>query len=260
MKMNLTILKQYYWRALTAWSRWRKPSSTAYSPHNWMDAIAQHLPRDKTDLVYVDGGAHDGQVAGQFLNRFPGLQVHAFEPNADLFPRLEANLAHAPGQRHQLALSDKTQTLKMFINESPMTSSVLPRNENCERYFDAATTLKEVRELQATSLDDWFDRAGLNRVDIIKLDLQGYELQALRGAEGILRRGVACVYIEINFVPFYEGSVTFGEIDSFMRSRGYKLFNLYNTCTHLPEGQIGSGDALYVLDRASNTTAPAKAA
>lgn len=61
---------------------------------------------------------------------------------------------------------------------------------------------------------------------------------------------MACIYLEVNYVPFYEGSATFGEIDVYMRSMGYKLFNLYNTCTHLPEGHIGSGDALYVPDPA----------
>lgn len=258
--MNLITIKQFYWRALAAWNRWRHPVSTSYSPHDWMDAIAGNLPEEHSELVYVDGGAHDGQVALQFLNRFPGLQVHAFEPNADLFPRLEANLADVPGKRHQLALSSKTQTLKMFINDSPMTSSIFPRNENSERHFDAVTRVKEIRELQATSLDDWFDNSGLARVDILKLDLQGYELQALRGAEGILRRGVACVYIEVNFIPFYKGSATFGEIDVFMRSQGYKLFNLYNICTHLPEGHIGSGDALYVPDPGVNIQEVKKAA
>jgi FkbM family methyltransferase len=258
--MNLTAIKQYYWRMLATWNRWRNPESMSLSPHGWMDAIARNLPEGEGGLVYVDGGAHDGQMARRFLKRFPGMQVHAFEPNADLFSRLEANLAGVPGGRHPLALSSRTQTLRMFINDSPMTSSVLPRNENCERYFDAATRVKEVRELSATSLDDWFDRSGLKRVDILKLDLQGYELEALRGAEGVLRRGVACVYIEINFVPFYEGSATFGEIDAFMRGRGYKLFNLYNICTHLPGGDIGSGDALYVPDRTAGTAIPAKAA
>lgn len=246
--MNLKPIKKQYWRMLAAWNRWRNPVSTSHSPHDWMDAIARNLPDDQRPRVYVDGGAHDGQMAQRFLKRFPGMQVHAFEPNADLFPRLQQNLSGVPGERHQLALSSETQTLKMFINDSPMTSSVLPRNENSERYFDAVTKVKEVRELRATSLDDWFTDSGLKRVDILKLDLQGYELEALRGAGRMLEAGVACVYIEINYVPFYEGSATFGEIDVFMRSRGYKLFNLYNTCTHLPEGNIGSGDALYVPD------------
>jgi len=258
--MNLTTIKQVYWRVLAAWNRWRHPVSTSYSPHDWMDAIERNLPEDKGGLVYVDGGAHDGQMARRFLKRFPGLRVHAFEPNADLFPRLQANLVGVPGERHPLALSSETRALKMFINDSPMTSSVLPRNENSERYFDAVTRVREVRQLQATSLDDWFDRSGLKRVDILKLDLQGYELEALRGAVGVLRRGVSCIYIEVNFVPFYEGSATFGEIDVFMRSQGYKLFNLYNTCTHLPGGDIGSGDALYVPDPAGQTREVRKAA
>lgn len=249
--MSPTRIKKQYWRLLRVWNRWRRPVSTDYSPHPFMDGIERNLPRDRPHPVMVDGGAHDGQMARRFIERFPGLHVYAFEPNADLFPRLKANLANVPGECRQLALSSRTQTLKMFINDSPMTSSVLPRNENSERYFDAVTRIKEVRELKATSLDDWFDRSGLERVDIIKLDLQGYELEALRGAKRILARGVACVYLEVNYVPFYEGSATFGEIDVFMRSQGYKLFNLYNTCTHLPAGHIGSGDALYVPDPAA---------
>jgi len=249
--MNLMTLKKHYWSALAAWNRRRNPVSTSHSPHPWMDAIAQNLPTDQSDLVYVDGGAHDGQMAKRFLKRFPGLQVHAFEPNADLFPKLQTNLHSVPGKRHQLALSSKSQTLEMFINDSPMTSSVLPRNDNSVRYFDAVTRIKEIRELNATSLDDWFEDSGLSRVDILKLDLQGYELEALRGAERLLRRGVGCVYTEVNFVPFYEGSATLGQIDVYMRSLGYKLFNLYNICTHLPDGDIGSGDALYIPDPAA---------
>ncbi len=252
--MSLTRIKQCYWRFLAAWNRWRHPVSTDYSPHPFLDGIERNLPGDRRGLVMVDGGAHDGQMARRFVERFPGIGVYGFEPNADLFPRLQANLSGVPGERRQLALSSRTRTLKMFINGSPMTSSVLPRNENSERYFDAVTRIKEVRELEATSLDDWFDRSGLDRVDIIKLDLQGYELEALRGAERLLAKGVACVYLEVNYVPFYEGSATFGEIDVFMRTRGYKLFNLYNTCTHLPAGHIGSGDALYVPDPVARAT------
>ncbi len=249
--MSLTTIKQYYWRLLNAWNRRRHPVSTDYSPHPFLDGIERNLPPDRSNLVFVDGGAHDGQMARRFLKRFPGLQIHAFEPNVDLFPRLQANLDGVPGEQYRLALAGKSQTLKMFINDSPMTSSVLPRNQNSEQYFDAVTKIKDVRELEATSLDDWFDQANLDRIDIIKLDLQGYELEALKGARRILERGVACIYLEVNYVPFYEGSATFGEIDVYMRDRGYKLFNLYNTCTHLPQGHIGSGDALYVPDPAA---------
>lgn len=249
--MSQNLMKQTYWRLLNAWKRRFNPVSKDYSPHPFLDGIARQLPADRSGLVMVDGGAHDGQMAGRFIERFPGLRVHAFEPNGDLLPKLKANLSGTAGSVNQLALSSETRTLKMFINDSPMTSSVLPRNENSERYFDAVTRTKEVRELKAVSLDDWFDRSGLERVDIIKLDLQGYELEALKGARRLLERGVRAVYLEVNYVPFYEGSCTFGEIDVFMRSRGYKLFNLYNTCTHLPAGHIGSGDALYVPDEAA---------
>ncbi len=249
--ISLTPIKQRYWQLLGMWNRWRHPVSVDYSPHPFLDGIERNLPKNTSRLIMLDGGAHDGQMAKRFVRRFTNLEVYAFEPNTDLFPKLRQNLADVPGNCLPYALSSRSQTLKMFINDSPMTSSVLPRNENSERYFDAVTRVREVRELKAVSIDDWFAESGLDRVDIIKLDLQGYELEALRGAREVLRRGVACVYLEVNYVPFYEGSATFGEVDVFMRSQGYKLFNLYNTCTHLPEGHIGSGDALYVPDPAA---------
>ncbi|HEX7010987.1 MAG TPA: FkbM family methyltransferase [Phycisphaeraceae bacterium] len=242
-------IKQAYWSMLTAWHRWRHPTAKVYSPHAWLDAVIRHLPRQADRIVYVDGGAHDGQFARQLRAHLPQLEIHAFEPNADLFPRLQDNLQSAPGKCYPWALAAQSQAMEIFINASPMTSSLLPRSQLSQRYFDQVTRLREKRVIQAVSLDDWFSRSGLDRVDLLKLDLQGYELEALKGAGRLLDRGIGCIYCEVHFAPFYEGSAMFADVDALLRSHGYRLYNLYHLATHLPEGQIGSADALYVLDR-----------
>lgn len=240
-------LKRRYWNLLNAWERYRRPVSISLSPHPWMDGVARNLPKHLDRVVMVDGGAHDGQMALRFARRFPNMEVHAFEPNADLFPKLETNLRDVRGGRHCAALDTKSGQIDLIVNEFAMTSSVLPRADFSERYFDVATRPKETRQVESIALDDWMMRQEVERVDILKLDLQGYEAQALRGATRMLRRGVSCVLLEVNFIPFYEGCSLFADVDSLLRSHGYRLFNLYNVCTHQPEGQIGSADALWVF-------------
>lgn len=251
------MMRKLYWQLRGALHRRLHPTDTVLSPHDWADAIARHLPdtarRDR--IVLVDGGAHDGVWARTFAQRFADttdtgadVEVHAFEPNTDLWARLERNLAGIPGGRYAMALAERSGAATMQINASPMTSSMLPRGEFAQRYFDEATRLAEGREVPTVTLDEWYDQSGLDRVDVLKLDLQGFEAQALRGATKLLRRGVGCVFTEVSFVELYRGQAQFGEIDSLMRSMGYRLYNLYHLATKNRDGQLNGADALYIPD------------
>ena len=244
--MNLNWLKEPYWKLL----RKLHPTQKTLTPGDWMDAIAAHVGqrRGVEPFIFVDVGAHDGGMAKRFLERFPDMHVHAFEPQAGVFTRLRDRLAHVPGSRHNVAVGEKAGTLKLICNATAMTTSPLPANDWSRRYFDAATQPVEERSVPVITLDDWFTQSGLSRIDILKLDIQGYEDRALRGAGKLLDAGATCVFLEVNFVPFYEGSALFADVDAILRSHGYRLHNLYNLATHLPEGQLGSGDALYVRD------------
>ena len=241
-------IKRVYWHLRGGWHRYRHPSYKAISPHSWMEAIERIVPRDQGRVIFVDGGAHDGQVARRFLDRYPNLEVHAFEPNSDLLPALRTSLAQSSGKVHQAAIGATCGQMPMHINRSPMTSSLLPRSDIGKRYFDAVTQTEETRDVPVVTLDAWSEQERIERVDILKLDLQGYELEALRGARQLLSRGVACVFTEISFIPLYEGSALFSDIDVFMRRNGYRLLNLYNLSTKQQDWQVCGGDALYVLD------------
>ncbi len=244
-------LKLTYWSAINAWRRHTRPSDTVVSPHGWLDGIARCIGDPGDRIVYVDGGAHDGQTLCEVADRFPNLEAYAFEPNTDLRQPLEKNLADTPGRCYTAALGAEAGEAQMYINASPMTSSLLPRGESSLRYFDAATQPRKTCTVPVTTLDAWFAETGLDRVDILKLDLQGYELEALRGATGLLNYGIGCIYTEVSFVPLYIGAPMFGEVDRFMQDHGYRLYNLYNLSTKNTDGQLNGGDALYVPHRAA---------
>ncbi|MCX5661957.1 MAG: FkbM family methyltransferase [Planctomycetota bacterium] len=250
-------LKQAYWNWLVRRANDGDPGQLI-SPHPWMDSLAMNLETarassplaGKTDnrVIYVDGGAYDGTMARRFLKRFPNLEVHAFEPIVETHEKLVSNLANVPGAIYPLALAQESGKVTIHYNKAPGTCSVLPRGPYSEVYFNHATTPIEERQVRATSLDDWFAASGLERVDILKLDLQGLEGRVLKGAPNLLDSQIPCVFLEVMFVAEYEGCSLFGDLDAILRSHGYRLFNLYNLSTH-SDRQLSCADALYIPDR-----------
>ncbi len=265
------MIRNLYWNLRHRIHRRLHPTDTVLSPHHWADAIERHLEGIADRLVLVDGGAHDGVWARTFVQRFGGstsgntsgdisgdisgagrrVEVHAFEPNTDLWPTLERTLSGVPGTRNAMALAATSGESQMHINASPMTSSMLPRGSFAVRYFDEVTRPVTTRPVWTVSLDDWAAQSGIDRIDVLKLDLQGFEVEALKGAAALLRRGIRCIYTEVSFVPLYEGSCLFGDVDALLRQHGYRLYNLYHLATKRRDGQLNGADALYIRDAAS---------
>ncbi|MCC6680073.1 MAG: FkbM family methyltransferase [Phycisphaeraceae bacterium] len=240
-------IKPIYWNLLNR----LHPANTVLSPHDELDAIAQCLGDTDRRIVMVDGGAHDGVVARKFARKLGDVEVHAFEPNTDLLPQLLDNLANVPGSINPLALAQRSGPLSLNVNASPMTSSILPRGAMSERYFNEVTRPLETRSIEAVSLDDFCARRGIEHIDVLKLDLQGYEAHALRGARRMLARGIAAVFTEISFGQIYQGGAQFGDIEAVMRQAGYELHNLYHLSTRNDDGRLIGGDALYVPRQAT---------
>jgi len=239
-------LKQLYWQ-------WRAGRATqpqlgqCITPHDWMDTVEAYLPADRTETVIVDGGANHGRVAVRLAERFRSAVVHGFEPIAEVAQKAQDRLGDHPGQIHAMALSDQTGTLTMNINAGLATSSILAPGSYNQQHHGNVTRAVERRDITAVSLDDWVARGGLDRIDLLKLDLQGYELNALRGAERLLaEQRIRCILTEVTFVPLYEDAPLFADIDRHLRQRGYDLLNLYELWTLHETRQISCCDALYV--------------
>ena len=127
--------------------------------------------------IVVDAGANIG-VYSEFLSKCVGNEgmVHSFEPSPDNFTRLQAAVADLPNVRaNQLAVGDTTGEQLLYV------SGVLNVDH---RTYPVERESRSTISVCSTRLDDYFK---LNqRVDFIKLDIQGYELHALQGAKRIL--------------------------------------------------------------------------
>lgn len=90
-------------------------------------------------------------------------------------------------------------------------------------------------QIDVTTLDSWLVEAGDGPVDFIKLDVQGAELDVLKGGEECLQQ-VRGLEIEVEFNPIYYGQPLFGDVDRFLRRCGFVLWRLSNL-VHYTDGR-----------------------
>ncbi|WP_428566331.1 MAG: FkbM family methyltransferase [Solidesulfovibrio sp. DCME] len=203
----------------------------------WLERLAA-LPLPQAPVI-VDGGANKGNVTARLLTTFPGARVEAFEPQPRLARKLAKRFAGDARVRvHALALGEAPATLTLSVMNRPTLSSLLPPTGIRDKYAGQALSIAQTIDVPVARLD-----AVLDRADVIKLDLQGYELPALRGAT-VLLGGVSAIVAETARTPLYAGQALLPELEAFLGEFGFTLDGVYE-CFRDGDGRIVSGDALF---------------
>jgi FkbM family methyltransferase len=181
--------------------------------------------------VIYDIGANIGTWTCLAKSLFPAAQVEAFEPLAQHFEKFREWTIAWPAdvRRHACALGPAERTATMHVMDFSDASSLLALNAEGASEFKIRPTAEQ--SVPVFPLDVLVAREKLAPPDLIKLDVQGYELEVLRGAEASLRsaRAVLC---EVSFREFYAGQPLFADVLAFLRERGFALHAL-GECTAL---------------------------
>jgi hypothetical protein len=83
-------------------------------------------------------------------------------------------------------------------------------------------------EIVVDTLDSYCGAAAIDRIDLLKVDTEGHDLDVLRGGEEMLsRRAVACLQCECSTSPDNRFHVQFEDVKSFLEPHGYRLFGIY---------------------------------
>lgn len=180
----------------------------------------ERLLRTLNCKTVVDIGANRGQFALVAARCFPEARIIAFEPlpgPAEKFRRVFA------GDRrvvlHQCALGAASGTAEMHVSGRDDSSSLLPITPLQSSMFPGTAECGR-QTVQVQRLDEILTAADLEPPALLKLDVQGYELEALRGCGGLLRC-FAHVYAECSFVEFYQGQALAEEVFGFLEGCGF---------------------------------------
>jgi FkbM family methyltransferase len=211
--------------ALAAGSYAERLSNAARTPAR--SALDQGLVLSRP-LALADVGCRWG-IPDAWRGRGEDLRVYAFDADARECERLQA-LAPGGVTYVAAALGERDEDATLHVTEEPGSSSLFaPAADAIARFPELATNSEvDTMPVSLQRLDDWAQTAGVEHIDVMKLDVQGAELAVLRGAERLLD-GVRLIEIEVTFNAIYDGQPLFPEVDSYLRGRGFTLWRL----THL---------------------------
>ena len=166
------------------------------------DAVAELSPL--VDIVrrtcphtaaIFDIGANIGISAVLLGKALPAATIHAIEPAPSTFASLSVNLADNHVSNvvpHQLAISDRPGNLSFHLSDNSSANHIVSDQHAVAAFANLSGTVP------AVTLDDLVAAEGLDRVDFIKLDVEGFEIDALAGMKGTLARHAPVVFMEFN--------------------------------------------------------------
>jgi FkbM family methyltransferase len=197
--------------------------------------------------VVFDVGANEGQAAMEFTRSFSDATIYSFEPFAPTFEllkqRVKLKTSIVPVN---IALGSSHGRQTMYLTEYSCTNSLLPVSDQANRFLgDLMKPTGEVTT-ETKTLDHYCSEAKVEQIDLLKLDVQGYELKVLEGATNMLRdQKVAFILTELNFVSLYEGQAFFHQVYERLQTHGFQLVSLYNE-NFRSDPVLGWCDGLFV--------------
>ena len=197
--------------------------------------VLRHFTDARTDApVVFDVGAHHGESIERFKGMYNRAQVHSFEADADNY----AMLRNKFGGREGVTLNNfgvgSAPGVKMFHrNRKSDTSGFNAVNPDSEwaklrsREHNVAVSdfTEKSYEVKIGTLDDYMAKAGIDYVDILKIDTQGFEDEVLKGAQGALRaQRIGVVETELILNDIYDRALSFLDIAQLWVPHGYRLY------------------------------------
>lgn len=221
-------------------------SASTFPP---LSHVLQKICGSEAKIVF-DVGANTGQMAKAFRGLFPQTQIICFEPMEDACDVL-TNIAKKDHRLvvEKVALGDVGGMKNFNVNQNDSTSSLLdatPQAIDC--FGEQVMGRKEIVEVKVTTLDDYCEQSKISKIDLLKLDVQGYEAQVLRGARKMLADNrIHAIMAEICLSQLYIGQSAFSELLGLLEEHGYKMHSFYGV-SYCESHGYDWGDAIFVLN------------
>lgn len=190
----------------------------------------------------IDVGAAVGSFTRSCHSVFPAARYLLLEPLEEYLPSLEKVVRDIPGVRYECAVAT--------ANGDPVAIHVHPDlvGSSLYREVEKDTTVNGIqRDVRAVTLDRWVHDQEAVPPYLIKIDVQGAEIDVLAGGEATLRESEV-VIVEVSLFRFYEHGPLCGNVIDYMKSKGFVPYDLFDLQYRPIDGALSQVDLIFVRD------------
>jgi len=240
MNWGLARLRLRKLTAIALWGNYRRAFLRfGVAPAIEHAAVLRPLPFD----FVADVGANRGQFSLVCRQLKSQAVIAAFEPLKEAADTYRA-LFSADGRvsLYVCALAPERGEMTMHVSARDDSSSLLPISSAQTENFPGTESVGE-RRVPVGPLTDFIAPSGLGSRNLLKIDVQGFELEVLKSAGPLLPR-FDWIYAECSFVALYEGQALADEVTAFLAGRGFRLRNRFNEA-YGKDGGLLQADLLF---------------
>ncbi|MGL5080772.1 MAG: FkbM family methyltransferase [Microcoleaceae cyanobacterium] len=181
--------------------------------------------------VIFDVGANIGQSSILFNRYFPQSEIYAFEPIQETYKILHSKTKHLESVRvlnHALGSESGEKKIRLLSNS---LTNTLVDVEQEEMYHSPPTDNYETIKIE--TIDDFCKIHSIINIDVLKMDVEGYEIEVLQGAKNRLSQNlIKFIYSEVSFSKNIQVQQDFGELNEFLSSYSFELYGFYELCRY----------------------------
>ena len=211
---------------------------------SYTNSIAKSIVQIPENGLVVECGSRDCLDAIEVLNCYNPSKIYSFECNPESIEVCRANAKDYPQiELVESAVGNCNEDISFYATDMEKSkdknigaSSALFHNGGQKDFIQ-----KKIN-VPCTRLDTFMNDNNVENIDLLCLDLQGYEKIALEGM-GERIKDVSYIITEVNFEPYYEGSVLFDDLLVFLNEKGF-LFETAWPAIHLLN-RVSFGDAIF---------------
>ena len=187
--------------------------------------------------IRITGVSHFGAHIGQELDTYNKMEInniHFFEPQKDSFDILNKRTKEFNNVKiYNVGLGSKSFKTKMYSSDvyDGVSASVLKPTAHKD-YFPEVVFDKLITEIEIIKYDDLH----IKDVNFLNIDIQGYELEALKGSKNSLK-DIDAIYTEVSRKPLYENSCLIRDLDEFLKKHDFIRAGSYWYNFILPHGE-----------------------
>ena len=229
------------------------------------EKVLKFLIKDAAPVIF-DVGANNGSSLVEFKSWWPNSIIHCFEPQYECWPELDSRASQyasgsvyinkvGVGETASGGLTFYTHDLTTGqsgfnrINTKSCDSIRLRELSDSQQVLELYTaSLNHTREVPLIRLDDYIANSSVDKVNLLKIDTQGYEPEVLAGL-GSRLSDINVVITELMLYDFYERSLSFSDIEKHLLPAGFKLYDISHISKNPMNGRTDWVDLIYVKPR-----------